>query len=83
MILQAALPAVLSDQAGELLAGQAGHLDQVTPHQPLVGLFQAAVAQASEGVGDEGVSLLPVRDVKLEGLATVQKGADLIQSGNV
>ncbi len=39
VIWSAALGAVWGDQTGELLAGKAGHLDQVTPHQPRVGAF--------------------------------------------
>jgi len=81
-ILQTALSTILGNEAGQLLAGKTGYLDQVTPHHTFVGLFQMAVVQAFEGLGDEGVGLVAIRDVQFEGLATVQEGADLIQTEN-
>jgi len=82
-ILQPALAAVLCDQAGHLLPGKAGDLDHETPHHALGGLAQARVLQAPESVGDEGVDLLAVWNVEFEGLATVQKGLDLVQGEGI
>lgn len=81
-ILKAAWDAEPGDQAGEMVVGKASHLAQVSPGQPRVGLFQMGIAQAFESTDDEGVSLHPIRDLKFEWLAAVQKGADLIQGGD-
>ena len=75
--------AVPGDQAGQLLTGEAGDLDQITSHHPLVGSIQARIVHTPEGIGDEGISLFTVWDVKVEGLAAVQESTDLIQGGYV
>ena len=80
---QAPLAAVLGDRAGHLLAGEAADLGQKPPHQALAGLAQAVTADAFEGVGDEGVSLLAAGDARVEGPAPVKEGADLAEGGGV
>ena len=71
--------AELGDQAGDLLARAPGHAAQIAHDHPLVGLAQARIAEMAQRVGDEGVARLAPVDLDIQGLAAVEKGANLFQ----
>ena len=68
----------LADQAGHLCPGQPADTLQVTPHQALVGLAEAQIAQAAQFATEPGVEVLAGRGLEAEGLGAFEEGADLL-----
>lgn len=78
-VLDASGPSELGDQPGHLGPRTPRHLAQVAPDQALVGLTQAAITEAAQGLGDEVVGGFTAGYPEAHGLAAFEEGADLLQ----
>jgi len=67
------------DQPGHLRPRAPGDLAQVAPDQTLVGLAQAGIAKAAQGLGDEVVGGFTLGNIEVYGLAAFEEGAQLLQ----
>ena len=72
--------AELTDQAGHLGPGEAADLLQVAPHQALVGLAEAEIAETPQLTGDPVVEGLTAWHVEVEGVCTFKEGVDLLHA---
>ena len=75
-------PAVLPDEAGDLGPGEARHLLDESPQQPLVGLPEAVVLEADQRAAHEGVGGGAVSELEVRGLVALQEGPDLAEGAN-
>ena len=75
-------PAVLGDETVRLSPGEARHLLDESPQQPLVGLPEAVVLESDQRAAHEGVGGGPVGELEVRRLAAVQEGADLVEGAN-
>ena len=70
---------VLAPQAGDLRPGEAGHLDQESAEQALVGLPPAGVVEPLQGLGHERVGLVPGLRPQVERSIVGQTLPNLVQ----
>ena len=79
VIADAPGPAVLSDEAGDLGAGEARHLLDEPLHQSLVRSPEAVVLEADQRAAHEGVGRGAVGELEVRRFIAVQEGPDLFE----